>query len=444
MGNVLPKAVESIVVKRFSGESFRVGFAEMNGFRQSMEDAHVVYMKATWAFFGVFDGHGGAQCSAFVAKRFTEELASSPDKPPKDDAALKDLSLRLDKEFLDTGQSSGSTGTFAVVTPPAQAGGRYCIRVGNVGDSRILLGRKDGTMVEGSGTDGGITTDHKPDYPSERARIERNGGRVEDTAGGVARVNGELAVSRAFGDAYLKETGGPGPEERPVTADPELVTLDCDATDFLMLVCDGISEGEFPNREVVQLAADKLWPGTGDKVDPGAAATAVCRRALEKGSRDNLSCMIVLLGGGEVPGAESELLPGPVDSFDNQNFRTAYAAMASHCDLTAAEAVEMRYGHLQKLLEQPGSDDDLEALQHEMDKFNGGPPEDIGPVGSAARVAWFGTWITRMQTEGAASDGDSTGGVPQGLLRLLQEHPQLCQQVLSMPDRDSGGNGGES
>ena len=26
-------------------------------------------------FFGVFDGHGGQQCSSFVAKRLTEDLA---------------------------------------------------------------------------------------------------------------------------------------------------------------------------------------------------------------------------------------------------------------------------------------------------------------------------------------------------------------------------------
>jgi len=39
---------------------------------------------------------------------------------------------------------------------------------------------------------------------------------VEETAGGCARVNGDLAVSRGFGDADYKQTGGPGPEDRPV------------------------------------------------------------------------------------------------------------------------------------------------------------------------------------------------------------------------------------
>ena len=34
--------------------------------------------------------------------------------------------------------------------------------------------------------------------------------------GGVYRVNGDLAVSRGFGDAEYKKTGGPAPEDRPV------------------------------------------------------------------------------------------------------------------------------------------------------------------------------------------------------------------------------------
>merc|ERR1740121_2310075 len=136
---------------------------------------------------------------------------------------MTELALKLDKEYLESGQPSGSTGTFVIITTPATADGTYDLRVGNIGDSRVLLGRNDGTMVEGDGTDGGLTTDHKPDYPDERSRIERNGGRVEvpsPGAPGCARVNGELAVSRAFGDAQFKETG-PCPEEHPVTADPE-------------------------------------------------------------------------------------------------------------------------------------------------------------------------------------------------------------------------------
>merc|ERR1719231_1781173 len=126
------------------------------------------------------------------------------------------------------------------------------LHVINIGDSRVMLANKDGSIVDGGGTDQGLTTDHKPDHPSERERIYRCGGYVEvGEMGGPARVNGELSVSRCFGDSKHKQTGGPGPEDHPVTADPELGHCECGDSDFLLLVCDGVSEGEFPNKEVV-------------------------------------------------------------------------------------------------------------------------------------------------------------------------------------------------
>ena len=108
--------------RRVGGTAFRVGFAEMNGWRPSMEDAHVIYAQDTWGFFGVFDGHGGDQCSGFIARRISEELAQSG--MPADDAAVTALALSLDKEFLDTNQPSGSTGTFVIVKAPSTPGGR--------------------------------------------------------------------------------------------------------------------------------------------------------------------------------------------------------------------------------------------------------------------------------------------------------------------------------
>ena len=61
----------------------------------------------------------------------------------------------------------------------------------NAGDSRTVL-CKSGTAVE-------LSQDHKPDDPSERSRIYKAGGFVED-----GRVNGMLALSRALGDFEYK------------------------------------------------------------------------------------------------------------------------------------------------------------------------------------------------------------------------------------------------
>jgi len=65
------------------------------------------------------------------------------------------------------------------------------IIVANSGDSRCVLS-KDGKAVE-------MSMDHKPELESEKARIERAGGFVEEN-----RVKGILSLSRALGDLEYK------------------------------------------------------------------------------------------------------------------------------------------------------------------------------------------------------------------------------------------------
>jgi len=426
MGQGLRKPVTSIVVKHHDGKLFRVGLSEMNGWRAAMEDSHVIFTQDKWGYFGVFDGHGGSQCSSFVAKRMTEELEKGM---PEDDAAMRSIVLQLDREFLETKTPSGTTGTFAIVQPDGDNGGRFNLRVGNVGDSRVLLGRANGEMVEGSGTDGGLTTDHKPDHPDERARIYRTGGTVEFVQG-VARVNGDLAVSRAFGDEPHKKTG-PSLEEQPVSAAPEFTSLSCDSTDFLMLVCDGISEGTFPNKEVIALAAEELRKNP----DPGAAATAVCRMALDRGSMDNLSCMIVLFDNADKELRTTiKLDPGPFVT--EASFRKPYAAMAEHAGLSLAQALEMRYDLLQRQLveataretsERGGdgvdaalsTDDVVSNVQEELEIFGSGPPADM-PKGSTERINWFNTWVDESCSSEDQTFDQMMADNPQALLELAR------------------------
>lgn len=48
MGQALPTAVLTTIVERDGNETFRVGTAETNGWRNSMEDAHVIEMRKDW------------------------------------------------------------------------------------------------------------------------------------------------------------------------------------------------------------------------------------------------------------------------------------------------------------------------------------------------------------------------------------------------------------
>jgi serine/threonine protein phosphatase PrpC len=61
------------------------------------------------------------------------------------------------------------------------------IYTANAGDSRSVVSR--------SGTAKNLSTDHKPDLATEKKRILKANGFVEE-----GRVNGSLALSRALGD----------------------------------------------------------------------------------------------------------------------------------------------------------------------------------------------------------------------------------------------------
>lgn len=49
-----------------------------------------------------------------------------------------------------------------------------------------------------------LTNDHHPDNEDEKSRVKSAGGNISNWAG-VARVNGQLAVSRAIGDIHFKK-----------------------------------------------------------------------------------------------------------------------------------------------------------------------------------------------------------------------------------------------
>ena len=433
MGAGLPKAVCSSVLERHESEDFRVGLAEINGWRDSMEDAHVVHVGNGEGFFGILDGHGGQMCSAWCAKRLRRKLAAHG--CPRNDAAAKQLALGIDKAYLRQGDPSGSTAAMCVVRRPACPGGKYQLHVVNLGDSRVLLSRADGTIVDGGGTDGALSTDHKPEHPMERARIERCGGTVELAMGDVYRVNGVLSVSRGFGDAEFKKTGGPAPEDRPVTADPEMGHFECDGSDFLLLVCDGVSEGSFPNAEVCQLAARVLTETHGDAAK---AAEAVIFRALERESRDNISCMIVLLGGaprprapaggrgaagGEPPpptgsiamvtrepGMRAEFCPGSLLGCEaprglGKNYLSTYLAMCKRGGVSLAQAAEARYD---LLISRHGAADAAPDVDAELELFHG---MGLGAPHAARRKEWFEEWARACQRNaGVAVDEEAGGG----------------------------------
>jgi len=133
--------------------------------------------------FGVFDGHGGKEVAVYAEQNFKKVLEGISEFKQGDyENALTKAFLKLDSdvEKQDYAQDTGTTACVVLITPTEI----YCA---NAGDSRGVLCR-DGKAVA-------LSEDHKPDNEDEIKRIQKAEHFVEDS-----RVDGNLALSRAFGD----------------------------------------------------------------------------------------------------------------------------------------------------------------------------------------------------------------------------------------------------
>ncbi|RLN47043.1 hypothetical protein BBJ29_004451 [Phytophthora kernoviae] len=169
-----------------------------------------------------------------------------------------------------------------------QSAGELSFYTVNVGDCRAVVCR--------GGRGVPLTSDHKPDRPDERQRIEKAGGfvgklagisRVYSAAGAGLALQQEsskyLAVSRAFGDRALKI---PTPL---VSYEPEVKRFQVEDDDlFLVLGCDGIWD-VLTEQEVVDIALPHFH-------DAKAAADAIVKAAYQKNSADNLTATVVQFG----------------------------------------------------------------------------------------------------------------------------------------------------
>ena len=150
------------------------------------------------------------------------------------------------------------------------------------GDSRLVLSR--------AGRCAFVTTAHKTSHPSERARILAANGTIEDE-----RVNGQLSVTRAIGDADLFPY---------LTAEPDVYIQDADEDDdFALMASDGIWDAVTPDAAVAfvheQLQAYSALADAEQAKHASAAdfaADALKDEAMRLGSNDNISVIIVVFG----------------------------------------------------------------------------------------------------------------------------------------------------
>jgi len=329
MGHVLSYPVASKYLTRDSKWDLRVGAAEMQGYRLNMEDAMTIKLGLSERFprhcvVGVFDGHAGTEASKFLERKLVGRVAELKD--PTDHEQLKQCVMGLDAEFLSTSTTEikehGSTCVFSVFYPnhseeeTDEKKRSWNIVVANVGDSRAMIIRKDGTCIS-------LTTDHKPDDPQEERRIQMAGGSVS-----AHRVDGQLAMSRAIGDWQYKTNENLGVEDQKVIPVPDVTVGTAYPGDRLFICCDGIVE-QMQNEDAAACIHRELSNIEDEStVDPATIVPTVFELSLERGSKDNMSGALVLFGPrgfGEGYSHESEYVPGPFSSHaHDETFVNAY------------------------------------------------------------------------------------------------------------------------
>ncbi|PHJ17808.1 protein phosphatase 2c domain-containing protein [Cystoisospora suis] len=329
---------------QFEGGHARTVAATMVGRRPTDEDAiavHVPLKHVPKAFLqAVFDGHGGSETAEFLAANVRKYFGSLKDLKP---ASITSACAALDKAIVELPEVgwSGSTGVLVfteLVEQPQEVtvAGReivpqddvanaffpledlicqdemttalrtnkpvppcvtpagvermtigvddilFKVTVANIGDSRALLLHSDGTYTR-------LSRDHKPNVPSEAARILTAGGFVDYTD--TFRVNGVISLARAFGDREMKMNPDLSAEKQLLVAVPEVRSFYARTSDVLLVACDGLFE---PDEMTHDFVARLLFAEI--KRTPGPNYQSILKNLLDKAyelnSEDNISGLI--------------------------------------------------------------------------------------------------------------------------------------------------------
>jgi len=189
----------------------------------------------------------------------------------------------------------------------------------------------------------------------------------------------------------------------------------------VIIACDGVSEGDFPNQEVVKLIAQELGQGAGfagGPGDAGAAAEKVILKAEKQNSKDNITCMIIQFNGISETITESiEFNPGPIEK--DGKFLSAYEVMAKRAGFTMPEALEKRYNVVCKQLAEAG-DDDTKGLRAERalliePSWN----KDEFVVVDGENPQMSPAYFAKLAETMTPGEGDMGAGVTPDMMRLL-------------------------
>uniref|UniRef100_A0A0E0CMW7 protein-serine/threonine phosphatase n=1 Tax=Oryza meridionalis TaxID=40149 RepID=A0A0E0CMW7_9ORYZ len=295
----------------FEEENGRIKYvvSSMQGWGEKMEDAHAAILNlddtTSTSFFGVYDGHGGAEVALYCAKQFHIELCNHEDYHNDLINALDNVFLSMDENlqqsdawrelviphdngcmyFLKAGVCAKPFPQ-ATYTGPAYEGSTACvvvirgnqIIVGHVGDSRCVLSRQGGLAID-------LSFDHKPctRTESERERVQNAGGRSLG-----------LRCEQVMGNYVVKEQwvlgdfgGGDFAFKKNKDLDREKQMLICDPD----ILADDITD----DMEFLVIASQGLWSCVDSADVEGAELRVICEEVVEFGLASGENTTVILV-----------------------------------------------------------------------------------------------------------------------------------------------------
>lgn len=271
-----------------------VGWAEDIGRRDEMEDGFVFVDcfggKKNSAYFAIYDGHGGRQCVDYVTQTLHDNLLTELQKSSR---SVPDCFITAFNTTDRNMQASGinTSGCTACCCLLQEEKASRAIYTAHLGDARAVICR-GGLAVRLTSM-----SDHKATDPTEAKRVIEAGGTIFNE-----RVNGMLAISRAFGDHQLK---APALPNDVVSNVPDITSTELTDQDmFVIVACDGLWD-VVEDQESVNLVLEgirelmALLPNTGqDNLTHRRSMAEVLARmlveeALARGTSDNVTCLMI-------------------------------------------------------------------------------------------------------------------------------------------------------
>ena len=233
----------------------------------------------------IFDGHGGGNISSYLQKNFTKMYQNFLKETQNN--IVNSLSMAFEQIDEDIKkqpeiENQGSTGTIIHII--REKNNRLFVYNGNVGDSRASLISSKKIIR--------LSQDHRTSDKEERKRIISEGGMIINN-----RVNGELMLTRSFGDFDFKKNKNNIKKNndelsrfrKGVICKPFVSQIEIDQNinnQFLFLASDGIWDvvSEEDLQQLIRVNNDTEY-----------LSSIIIEKALFKKAWDNLSIFVVKL-----------------------------------------------------------------------------------------------------------------------------------------------------